>query len=441
VGAPLRPGAIRVDDVWRRYRLTRERNMTLKETLLRRRRVVGEDFWALRGVSFEIEPGTALGLIGVNGSGKSTLLKIVAGILGPSAGSVQSAGTMASLLDLGSGFSQEFTGRENAMLNASLLGLPKRLVHERMDEIIEFSELGPFIDQPVRTYSTGMALRLAFSIAVTVEAQILLLDEVLAVGDEAFQRKCLGKMYDRRATDSTIVFVSHDMAAVELICDRVILLQRGEKVADGDPADVIGQYHEALAGVVTGPSRQAEVADAEDPEEPAGPEEIASPGGRRMPRARSWGSGRVVVSGVRMLNAEEAETERFLGGSAMRVEIDYEFREPDVEDPKVTVRVSQLDGDVLFDVNSVIDDFDAPLRRPSGTVVLTIPSLPLQQGRFLLTVGLSTKRETEVYHLLERWMEFSVFAPRRQDGILAVDREWSLASDGRPGVAAPIARS
>jgi ABC-type glutathione transport system ATPase component len=284
-----------------------------------------------------------------------------------------------------------------------------------------------------------MALRLAFSIAVTVEAQILLLDEVLAVGDEAFQRKCLGKMFERRASDSTIVFVSHDMAAVELICDRVILLERGVIRADGDPQDVIGQYHEALAGVVTSPVRAGEETDVEA----ATDEDIASEvgEGRRLPRARSWGSGRVVVTGVRTRNADDAETERFLGGGAMRVEIDYEFRDPDVDDPKVTVRVSQLDGDVLFDVNSVIDDFDAPLRRPGGTVVLTIPQLPLQQGRFLLSVGLSTKTETEVFHLLERWMEFSVFAPKRGDGIVAVEREWSLASDERPGVAAPIARS
>src|SRR5689334_11741603 len=143
---PLHPGAIRVAEVWRRYRLTRERNMTLKETLLRRRRVVADDFWALRGVSFEIEPGTALGLIGVNGSGKSTLLKIIAGILGPSSGRVETSGTMASLLDLGSGFSMEFSGRENILLNASLLGIPRRMVQERMEEIIDFSELGPFID-------------------------------------------------------------------------------------------------------------------------------------------------------------------------------------------------------------------------------------------------------------------------------------------------------
>ena len=176
----LRPGEIRVADLWRRYRLTRERNATLKETVLRRRRVTGEDFWALRGVSFDVSPGTGLGVIGVNGSGKTTLLKVIAGVLGPSHGTVDVGGSMASLLDLGSGFSPEFTGRENIYLNAALLGIPNKAVDRRLEEIVDFSGLGSFIDQPVRTYSTGMMLRLAFSVAVTVEAEILLLDEVLA---------------------------------------------------------------------------------------------------------------------------------------------------------------------------------------------------------------------------------------------------------------------
>ena len=249
---------------------------------------------------------------------------------------------------------------------------------------------------------------------------MILLDEVLAVGDEAFQRKCLGKMFERRRSGATIVFVSHDMGAVEMICDRAVLLEQGRLVADGIPADIIGQYHEDIAGHVEAPrAESAAIVVAE--EDLASSAEI----GETTPAARSWGTGRVRASGVRLTNEERVPTTRFLGGAQVQVEIDYEFADLDAPDPKFTVRVSELDGDVLFCVNTFIDEFDVQLQRPSGTVRLSIPDLPLMQGRFLLSIGLSTKEESEIFHLLERWVEFSVFSPRRQDGIIDVRRSWS----------------
>jgi ABC-2 type transport system ATP-binding protein len=425
-------GTVVVDSVWRHYRLVRERNITLKETVLRRRRVLGDDFWALKGVSFEVEPGSAIGIMGVNGSGKSTLLKIIAGVLGPSSGSVTVSGSVASLLELGSGFSTEFTGRENVYLNASLLGIRKKEIEARMEEIIDFAELGDFIDQPFRTYSSGMQLRLAFSVAVIVRAQVILLDEVLAVGDEAFQRKCLGKMFELRESGATIVFVSHDAAAVEMVCDRAILLEKGSIVADGEPADVIGQYHEQLAGTVDAPAPM-ETDTAEERASEAEPGVDTTEAGEATDNEgpRSWGSGRVRITSVRMINGEGINTQRFLSGESMRVEIDYAFVDPEAPDPKFTVRVTQLDGDVLFCVNSVIDNYAGPVTRPEGTVALEIPSLPFQDGRFLMSIGLSTKRETEIFHLLEKWGAFSVFSKTRGDGIVAVQRQWAFGASGR----------
>ena len=223
----LEPGRIRLRGVSRTFRVLHERNLTLKETLLRRRRTAATELWAVRDVDFDVAPGEAVGVVGQNGSGKSTLLKLLAGILPPQAGTVEIGGTVASMLELGAGFHPDFTGRENVYMNASIHGLSDGEVDAQLDDIVAFAELEDFIDMPVRTYSSGMSMRLAFAVASHVNPDVLLLDEVLAVGDEAFQRKCFGRIFDFRRRGGTLVFVSHDPAAVERVCDRAVLLVGG----------------------------------------------------------------------------------------------------------------------------------------------------------------------------------------------------------------------
>src|SRR5205823_288016 len=220
---------------------------TLKELVLKRGRLGGQDFWALRDVSAAIEPGEAVGLIGRNGSGKTTLLRLIAGIIKPTSGSVAAAGRIGSLLELGAGFHPEFTGRENVYLNGSILGLKRTFIRERMDEIVAFAELERFIDRPVRTYSSGMHMRLGFAVAAHLEADVLLLDEVFAVGDEEFQRKCFGKIFEFKQRGGTIVFVSHDASAVERLCERAVLLREGRVELDGEVREAIARYHKLLA--------------------------------------------------------------------------------------------------------------------------------------------------------------------------------------------------
>ncbi len=243
------PGAIRVAGVSRRYRVVSDRNLTLKEMILRRGgRTRGTEFWALRDVDLTIEPGESVGLVGRNGSGKSTLLKLLAGIMEPTEGTVAAAGTIASMLELGAGFHPDFSGRENLHLNASILGIPEREIEERFDEIVYFAELSDFIDAPVRTYSSGMQMRLAFSVASHVRAEIMLLDEVFAVGDEAFQLKCHGRMHEFRRHGGTLIFVSHDASAIESMCDRVVLLEAGRvALPTARRATVMPRYHRLLA--------------------------------------------------------------------------------------------------------------------------------------------------------------------------------------------------
>jgi ABC-2 type transport system ATP-binding protein len=238
--------AITVDRVSKRYRLYQERNTSLKATVLRRRRAVYKDLWALQDVSFEVTEGQTFGLIGHNGSGKSTMLKCIAKILRPNQGTITTNGKISALLELGAGFHPELSGRDNVYLNGSILGLPRKEIDRRFESIVEFSGLDDRIDTPVKNYSSGMYIRLGFSVAINVDPDILLVDEILTVGDESFQRKCAQKFDDLKDAGKTIVIVSHGLGSVKELCDEVALLDHGHLVSVGKPDDVIDTY---LGGV------------------------------------------------------------------------------------------------------------------------------------------------------------------------------------------------
>lgn len=234
--------AITVDNVSKKFRLYKERNQSLKSAVMRGRTSVHEDFWALKGVSIEVAMGQTIGLIGDNGSGKSTLLKCMAKILYPDSGSITMNGRVAALLEVGSGFHPELSGRDNVYLNGSILGMARQEIEERFDAIVDFSGVGEFIDQPVKNYSSGMYVRLGFSVAIHVNPDVLLVDEVLAVGDESFQAKCAEKFVELRESGRTVVIVSHSLGSLEKMCDSLVWLQHGEVRSVGDPESVITKY-------------------------------------------------------------------------------------------------------------------------------------------------------------------------------------------------------
>jgi len=234
--------AIEVKNVTKTFKLFYDKPHTLKERLVFWNKKASEEHIVLKDISLEIKPGETVGLIGVNGSGKSTLLKLMTKILYPTSGKIITHGKLTSLLELGAGFHPDFTGRENIYFNASIFGLSKKEIDARLDDIIEFSELGEFIDSPVRTYSSGMYMRLAFSVAINVDAEILLIDEILAVGDQHFQEKCLEKLKELKNSDKTIVIVSHSISSIKQLCDRAIWLYEGEKKLDGNVNEVIDEY-------------------------------------------------------------------------------------------------------------------------------------------------------------------------------------------------------
>lgn len=238
--------AIRFDQVSKRFVIHRQRARSLQEffiyQLSRQKKAETESFWALRDVSFEVEPGEMVGVIGPNGAGKSTLLKLLARVIEPTSGRISVKGRLNALIELSAGFHEELTGRENIYLNAALLGLSRKEIQRHFDEIIAFSELEKFIDMPVKHYSSGMHMRLGFAIATCIESEVLLVDEVLAVGDANFQRKCFERISEIRERGATILFVSHQMADVERHCDRVLLLMNGNLIANGMPAETTQQY-------------------------------------------------------------------------------------------------------------------------------------------------------------------------------------------------------
>lgn len=233
--------AIEVREVWKSFRIYHQRSHTLKETLLARRSKYDE-FWALKGVSFEVPAGEMLGIIGPNGSGKSTMLKCLARILSPDSGDITINGTLSSLLELGTGFHPELSGRENVYLAGSILGLRRDEIDEKFDSILDFSGLGDFIDTPIKNYSSGMTARLAFSVAISIDPEVLLVDEVLAVGDEAFQLKCYERIWDLRRAGKTVVFVSHSLDAVRRLCSQVLWLEKGRIRELGTASEVVGKY-------------------------------------------------------------------------------------------------------------------------------------------------------------------------------------------------------
>lgn len=405
-GVALPRGAVRLDKVSRSFRITHERNLTIKETILRGRRVAATHRWALKDVDLDISPGQAVGVIGENGAGKSTLLKVVAGILPPKSGTVRTGGSVAAMLELGAGFHPDFTGRENVFMNGAIMGLSEREVRQRLGTIIDFSELAESIDMPVRTYSSGMTMRLAFSIASHVNPDILLLDEVLAVGDEAFQRKCMGRIFDFRRGGGTLLLVSHDATNIERVCDRVILIKDGSIIADGGADDVLKEYH-----------RQLSRRESKAPEQGA-------PASDEADEPNAWGNHKVVISNAH-LEGPEGDALSFVSGDPVVVTFDIEAHEP-VPQPCFGISFWTVEGQMLWGTNTNLDDFPTEMLVGRRTVRFEIDELPLHEGRFTFQVAVVSGDYSEVYHWIDRCDEFDVFKDAGGIGVVRVRGRWSV---------------
>jgi ABC-type polysaccharide/polyol phosphate transport system ATPase subunit len=392
------------------FRVYHQRHELLKEAILRRRRGVYEEFYALRDVSFGVEPATTVGIIGSNGAGKSTALKLIARILHPNGGHLRVDGRVSALLELGTGFHPDYTGRENIFLNGALLGLRRDLIRRRLDEIIGFAGLERFIDNPVKTYSSGMYMRLGFAIAVNVDPDILLVDEVLAVGDADFGQKCYERINQFRREGKTIVFVSHDLAAVRRFCDRTIWIDRGTIRADGLPNDVTEQY---LADV-----------------QHRAPTEDAPAGG-----ASRWGTRQAEIVRVELMGAAGEPKYVFEPGDTMRIRISYRCKEP-IPKPVIGIAVLRDDGVNCYGTNSKASGHPIAEIRDQGSVTLTVPSLNLLEAGYLISVTIIDDADRVTFDHWDRRIEFRVRQKSGDPtGVAYMPARWEIDGQPHQGVA------
>ena len=392
-------GAISVEGVSRRFRIHARDARTLKDLFVQRGRAEATDVWALRDVSLDVAQGEAVGLIGRNGSGKTTLLRIVAGIIKPTTGRVRAEGRIGSLLELGAGFHPDFTGRENVFLNGAIYGLRRADIRQRFDEIVAFAELEHAIDRPVRTYSSGMTVRLGFAIAAFLDADVLLLDEVFAVGDESFQRKCFGRIARFKQEGGTIVFVSHDASAVERLCERAVLLDSGSVAFDGPTREAIACYRRSLADDI-------------DPAE-------------RGAGLREWGSGEATIASAQLVGQEGAERLQFLSGEpfALRVAVSTTDGVPA---PRLQLELRDDAGTLVAGQAVDLGELGWAAGNGERGVRFEIGSLPLADGRFHLRLGLTDESGEHLYHQLDDALAFVVYPGGDERGFVRFAGSWAI---------------
>ena len=367
---------IDVKGVKKMFRVYRDRGNTLKDRILFAGRRKYEEHWVLNGVSFEVKRGEAIGLIGQNGCGKSTTLKMLTKILYPDVGIIEMKGRVSSLIELGAGFHPDMSGRENIYTNASIFGLSRKEIDERLEDIIAFSELEAFIDDPVRTYSSGMYMRLAFAVAINVDADILLIDEILAVGDAAFQAKCFRKLQEIKGRGTTIVIVSHAMSQLELICDRSIWIADGLVRMEGKPRDVHPRYMEWMS------RKNQQEEKKEDERENEEASETDSEG-----NLKRWGSGEARMTGVKVIGADGTEKTDFSPRDPFTIHIDYTAKKP-LDDAVIGLAIYRSDGTLVYGTNTLIDTSSPVMLQTQGTIDLQIDGLPVSNGSYSIDLAI-----------------------------------------------------
>ena len=426
--------AIKVSNVKKQFRVYLDKGSSLKERFLSFKRNKYEVRTVLNGVSFEVGRGEAVGLIGHNGCGKSTLLKLLTRIMYPNEGNIEMNGRVSSLIELGAGFHPDMSGRENIYINAAIFGLTKREIDARLDDIIAFSELEEFIDNPVRTYSSGMYMRLAFSVAINVDADILLIDEILAVGDANFQMKCFNRLREIKQQGVTIVLVSHALSQIEQICDRTIWIQDGLIRMDGKPRDVhmaysgfMGEKRQEVAKKEEERKRKEEERKKKEAEhkkkeeekkrrEAAARKEAEKHPGLGLPgKVKRWGNGLAKIGNVCMKNAAGEERIVFTTGESVTIEMHYQVQQP-VEDAVFGFGIFRVDGVQCYGSNTRIDRYDKFDLGQDGVLRVQVDSLDLMPGAYMLDVTIEQEMEVPVDYYRDA-VRFEMHSPYSDVGV------------------------
>jgi ABC-2 type transport system ATP-binding protein len=398
--------AIEVRNVSKRFRIYHERNDSLKASVVRGKRAEYEEFWAVDDVDFNVYPGETFGIIGENGSGKSTLLKCMARILRPNKGSVAVKGKLVALLELGAGFHQELSGRENIYLNGSILGLSKRDIDSKFDHIVDFAGLGRFIDTPVKNYSSGMYVRLGFSVAINVDPDVLLVDEVLAVGDETFQRRCTEKFGEMQRDGKTIVVVSHGLGQLRSMCDRLAWMRNGKLAGIGPTKDIIDDY-------------------------------LGTVSVSRLPGhdgiSKRWGSGEATITKIEVLGPNGKPTEKVHTGDDIRLRMRYQVNIPDgIERAVLGFGLHRLDGVLISGANAREQGVVPDRISGSGYFDFAIPRNGLLTGTYDLSAAIQNEKCTETFDWWFEGFRFEVLPAvvYETEGVVTLFGQWSQTSTG-----------
>lgn len=425
--------AIEVRNITKSFKVYYDRGKTLKEVIVTRGRNKSEARHVLNGISFDVKHGEAIGLIGKNGCGKSTTLKLLSKIIYPDSGSIIMNGRVSSLLELGAGFHPDMSGKENIYLNAAIFGLTHKEIEQKLGEIIKFSELEEFIDNPVRTYSSGMYMRLAFAVAINVDADILLIDEILAVGDVSFQTKCFEKLKEIKANGTTIIIVSHSLGQIEQICDRTIWLEDGLIKEEGIPKFVHEKY---LASMESKRLEKIVIENLQQREEKVVNKIELMPiidEKKETDLQPNW-SNKAIRSGnkaveftkVELRTADNKESIVYTTGDRLVVHMEYKSKEVGIEG-NFGVGINRDDGVYCYGTNTLIELDQMVVTQPEGVVEMIIPCLTLLPAKYILDVAIHTKDEIpidKIHHIIE----FQVKAAKRDFGVARLENEWTFSS-------------
>ncbi|OOM68778.1 ABC transporter ATP-binding protein [Clostridium sp. BL-8] len=420
---------IKVDNVYKSFKVYYDKGSTLKEKLLFKNRNKHEVHRVLKGVSLSINKGEVVGLIGENGSGKSTLLKLMTKIIYPDKGNINIKGKVSSLLELGAGFHPDMTGRENIYTNASIFGLTKKEIDRRLNKIIEFSELGEFIDNPVRTYSSGMYMRLAFSVAINVDAEILLVDEILAVGDAAFQSKCFKKMQEIKNQGTTIVIVSHDLSSIEKLCDKAVWIDEGYKKIESRPHDAIAQYLDKIMNK----EDYVENIDSEDSKEEIKEDEENNieddaeiSKDIELPKKddNRTGNKKLEIINVKMVDLEnEKEKYNYKPESKIKIIINYKRNNNEIYDTAAGIGIFRNDGTNCYGSNTYIDNGEKLKVKDNGVIEVTLDKVQLLEGEYILDVALHDEYGAP-YDYIRGIKTFNIYSAIKDTGVFRINHEF-----------------
>ncbi len=409
---------IKVENLTKMYKLYNKPSDRLKEALNVRRKSYHSEFYALKNVNFAIKRGETVGIVGKNGSGKSTLLKMLTGVATPTGGSIEVNGKISALLELGSGFNGEYSGAENIYHNGAIMGISREEMATRYDDIVKFADIGEYINQPVKTYSSGMFVRLAFAVAINVNPDILIIDEALAVGDTRFQLKCMDKFLEFKKKGIAIIFVSHDINAIKRFCDRTLWINNGELVDDGNTDIVTDKYLDYLR-MLDVESGVVHENDNTEEENEVTHDKVSNDGAVDIAEIRK----------VSIFNSKGLNVENISHGEKVTVKVEYYVNDENIENPVLGLAILRVDNLYICGVNTLLDKIEIPWKKGLNTFVLEYPSFDLVGGSYYFDVALFDKTATVPFDYRTKYKNFFVSMSYVAEGITVLPHVWKNSEE------------